>query len=145
NTIVEKGPMAPPSPGFRNAPPCSLYYAEKKAEGMPPLGGGYPDVLPWAHCGLTPPELRAAYGITDAVARGDDGHGVRVGIVDAYASPTIFADAHEYSVRNDPAHVLQPSQFSEINLPGVCQNRHICDARGWYGEETLDVEAVHAM
>lgn len=145
NTIVEHDPKAPPSPGFRNAPPCSAFWAEKLATDQPPLGRGYPDVLPWAQCGQTPTQLRSAYGIADAVARGDDGHGVRVGIVDAYASPTIFADAREYSVRHDPAHVLQSSQFSEINLPGVFKNRRACGARGWYGEETLDVEAVHAM
>jgi subtilase family serine protease len=144
NTVVDT-PNAPPSPGFRNAPPCSLFWAEKLATDQPPLGRGYPDVLPWAQCGQTPPQLRSAYGIADAVARGDDGHGVRVGIVDAYASPTIFADAHEYSVRNDPTHVLQASQFSQIDLPGVFKHRRVCGAQGWYGEETLDVEAVHAM
>jgi subtilase family serine protease len=81
------------------------------------------------------------------VARGDDGHGVRVGIVDAFASRTIFQDAQEYSMRNDPAHVLQSSQFSQIVPPGLFRARKSdpCDPQGWYGEETLDVEAVHAM
>jgi subtilase family serine protease len=147
NAIAERGPLAPPSPGFRNAPPCSLYYGEKQATDLPPLGGGYPDVLPWAHCGLTPPELRSAYGIAAAVERGDDGHGVRVGIVDAFASRTIFADAKEYSALNDPTHVLRASQFSQVVPPGVynAPKATRCDPQGWYGEETLDVEAVHAM
>ena len=147
NAIAERDPKAPPSPGFRNAPPCSLYYGEKQATDLPPLGGGYPDVLPWAHCGLTPPELRSAYGIAAAVERGDNGHGVRVGIVDAFASRTIFADAKEYSARNDPTHVLRASQFSQVIPPGIYRARkgNPCDPQGWYGEETLDVEAVHAM
>ena len=91
---------------------------------QPPLGGGYPDVLP---VGAVRPARRRSCARPTASrmrsARGDDGHGVRVGIVDAYASPTIFADTHEYSARNDPTHVLQASQFSQVILPGVFKNR----------------------
>src|SRR6185312_11476664 len=35
-------------------------------------------------------------------------------------------------------------QFSQ-NLPATFNNTELCDAAGWYGEESLDVEAVHAM
>ena len=72
---------------------------------------------------------------------------MRVGIVDAFASRTIFRDAQEYSARNDPTHVLRASQFSQVIPPGIYRVRKgdPCDPQGWYGEETLDVEAVHAM
>jgi subtilase family serine protease len=72
---------------------------------------------------------------------------VRVGIVDAFASRTIFSDAREYSARNDPTHVLRASQFSQVIPPGIYRvpKGDRCDPQGWYGEETLDVEAVHAM
>jgi subtilase family serine protease len=147
NTITEADPKAPPSGGFRNAPPCSLYWSEKDATDQPPLGGGYPDVLPYAPCGHTPPELRAVYGLAPTVEGGNDGHGVTVGIVDAFASRTIFRDAREYSARNDPAHVLRASQFSQVIPPGLYRapKGDRCDPQGWYGEQTLDVEAVHAM
>ena len=147
NAIPAKDPRARPSVGFRNAPPCSAYWSEQDATDQPPLGGGYPDVLPWAPCGHTPPVLRAAYGIASSVESGNDGHGVTVGIVDAFASRTIFPDAREYSARNDPAHVLRASQFSQVIPPGIFKVRQSapCGPRGWYGEETLDVEAVHAM
>ena len=86
-------PNAPPSPGFRNAPPCSTFWNEKQATGLPKLGSGYANPLPWAPCGWKPADLRSAYGTESSVAGGIDGSGVTVGIVDAYASPTIFEDA----------------------------------------------------
>ena len=66
-------------------------------------------------------------------------------IVDAFASPTIAGDANQYA----SLHGQPPVPFSEIK-PVDRSNDPIggpdqCDAQGWYGEETLDVEAVHAM
>ncbi len=67
-----------------------------------------------------------------------------VAIVDAFASPTIFDDASTYAQRNDASHPLKKSQFSQNNFrPERFQTE--CSIQGWYGEETLDVEAVHAM
>ena len=134
---------APPAPGFRNADPCSASWGEQPATEVPRYGSGYPDPLPWAPCGWTPPELRQAYGLDAVVARGIDGRGVTVAVVDAYASPTILDDASTYASRHDPDHPLDPSQFVEHNFqPERLQGE--CGIQGWYGEETLDVEAVHA-
>jgi subtilase family serine protease len=140
-------PKAGPPVGFRNAPPCSLYWNQHPATDQPPLTGGYPAVLPYAPCGYTPPQLRSVYGIESSVESGNDGHGVKVGIVDAFAAPTIYRDAREYSAKNDPSHVLRLSQFTQVIPPGIYKAKanDPCDPRGWYGEETLDVEAVHAM
>jgi subtilase family serine protease len=105
------------------------------------------DTYPWAPQGYTPPMLRGAYGTSDSVASGLDGSGQTVAIIDAYASPTIFQDAQTYSSINDPAHVLRQSQFHQIVAPGTFnrpENKKQ-DPQGWYGEETLDVEAVHGM
>ncbi len=139
-------PNAHPPAGFRNATPCSDYYLQKKGTGLPSYGK-YGTNLPWTECKKTPPMLRKAYGIDGAVARGLDGRGVTVGIVDAFASPTIFKDAVTYSQRNDPQHVLQANQYREIVPRGIFRapDNDPCDPQGWYGEETLDVEAVHAM
>ena len=147
NSIADVRPDAGPPVGFRNAPPCSVYWNQHQADDQPALGGGYPDVLPWAPCGATPEQLRSVYGIESSVSSGNDGHGVKVGIVDAFAAPTMFRDAREYSARNDPAHVLKRTQYTEINPPSLYKApaNDPCDPRGWYGEETLDVEAVHAM
>jgi subtilase family serine protease len=128
---------APPSFGFRNAGPFSTFWADNTAT---ILG----DTFPWAPHGYTPPMLRGAYGIAES---GLDGSGQTVAIIDAYASPTIFQDAQTYSQLHDPGHVLTRSQFHQLVAPGIFnrpQNR-AQDPQGWYGEETLDVEAVHAM
>lgn len=63
-------------------------------------------------------------------------------IVDAYASPTLFSDARTFASRNDPAHPLRSGQFSEL-LPSSYNKTEVCGASGWFGEQSLDVEAVH--
>jgi subtilase family serine protease len=137
----------PPPDGFRNAPPTSAYWAQKLDTTDPAYGGGFPNPLPYAPTGYTPGPLRAAYGLSDLNSKGVDGRGTTVAIVDAFASPTLFQDAAEYARRNDPSHPLRASQFSEIVFPptAALEPPDQCDAAGWYGEQTLDVEAVHAM
>jgi subtilase family serine protease len=131
---------APPPAGFRNAQPCSTYYGEKLATTLPQFNG---HTLPYAPCGYTGAQFRSAYEGSTVL----DGTGVTVAITDAYAAPTIAQDAATYASRNgDRAYA--PGQFSQ-SLPQtftrVNTGRRQCDASGWYGEETLDVEAVHAM
>jgi subtilase family serine protease len=137
------GKEIPQPPGFRNAPPCSSYYGQASDTSDPPYGGGFPSPLPYAPCGYTPPQLQSAYGLTSQIAGGVDGRGVTVAIVDAYASPTLFADAQQYSSRNQPSQVLQSSQYSQL-LAKKFTNVNFCEASEWFGEQTLDVEAVHA-
>ena len=131
------GPIPPP-PGFRVAPPCGAYYGQKFDTTLPPFGQGYPANPPWAVCGYTPPQMRGAYGLNGAA----DGTGVTVAIVDAYASPTLLSDLQTYASRNDPAHPMPASQFSEMAAKKF-NKVNVCDAPGWFGEQSLDVEAVH--
>jgi subtilase family serine protease len=140
------GVVDPPA-GFRNARPCSAYWAQKKDTTDPRYAGGYPNPLPYAPCGYTPTQLRAAYGLDSLVEHGKDGRGTTVAIIDAFAAPTLYADAAQYARRNDPAHPLRKSQFHELVFPTNTELEapDQCDAAGWYGEQTLDVEAVHAM
>lgn len=131
---------APPEPGFRNATPCSMYYGEKMATTLPQFDG---HTLPYAPCGYTGTQFRSAYeGATTL-----DGTGVTVAITDAYGSPNIASDASTYAANNDDR-AYKPGQFSQ-SLPStmtrVNNGSHQCGENGWYGEETLDVEAVHAM
>jgi subtilase family serine protease len=130
--------------GFRPATPCSDYYGEQPASTLPAFGGGFPDPLPWTVCGYKPAQLQGAYNLTGAIAGGDNGSGVTVAIVDAYASPTLYSDAVEYAKRNQGSQEWQPGQFKEmIQRPFTLTEE--CEAPGWSGEQTLDVEAVHAM
>jgi subtilase family serine protease len=138
---------APPPNAFVNGKPCSSYYGEKVATSAPPAFG---KAQPYAPCGYVPSQLQGAYGVSSAVAKGVDGRGVRVAITDAYAAPTIASDANTYA----KLHGQKPfarGQFTQV-LPASFNNGYddtvngdTCGEQGWYGEETLDVEAVHAM
>jgi subtilase family serine protease len=132
---------APPSGGFRNSPPCSQWWAQNVASTLPQY---HSQTLPYAPCGYKPPQLREAYGADQA---GADGTGTTVAIIDAYASPTIESDVNTYIQRNDPTNTLKPGQFTQVVAPGTYRRPEnpAQDPQGWYGEETLDVEAVHAM
>ena len=139
--------VVPPPAGFRNAGPTSAYWGEKVDTTDPSYGAGYPAALPYAPTGYKPGQLRDGYGLSSLTTRGIDGRGTTVAIVDAFGSPTLYQDAAEYARRNDPSHPLLRSQYSEIVFPAnpELEPPDQCDAAGWYGEQTLDVEAVHAM
>jgi subtilase family serine protease len=128
-----------PPPGFRVAQPCGAFYSDKVDTALPPYGNGYPPNPFWAVCGYKPPQFRSAYNLSGP----DDGTGVTVGIVDAYAAPTIVSDAQTYASINDPANPFVASKFSQHNA-GTYTDAATCGPNGWFGEETLDVEAVHS-
>jgi subtilase family serine protease len=133
-----------PQPGgFRNPPVCSKYYGQKRTTSVPSYGSSYGASLPLAVCGYIPQQFQSAYGLKAEYAKGITGKGVTVAIVDAYVSPTLRADAQEYYNHNDPGQALESSQFSET-LASSFDDESACVASGWSGEQTLDVEAVHA-
>ena len=61
--------------------------------------------------------MRSAYGIAGTVQKDVSGRGQTVAILDAFASPTLYADAAKYAAGNDPGHPLRASQFSEPVFP----------------------------
>src|SRR6267143_1639339 len=131
---------APPPPAFVSAQPCSSYWAEKLATGFTNPYGSNP--LPYAPCGYTPQQIKGAYGIS-----GYDGAGQTVAIIDAYAAPTIVQDVNQWSInRGIPS--FTPNQLVQVVAPGTYshpEKGNYQDPQGWYGEETLDIEAVHGM
>ena len=132
-----------PPPGFRTGvQPCSAYYAQKVASDKPAAYGKH---QPYTVCGYGPQQLQGAYGESSLLKSGIDGRGVTVAITDAYAAPTMLADAQKYNqVHHQP--LFSSGQFSQIVPdPDGFDQADVCGAQGWYGEETLDVEAVHAM
>jgi subtilase family serine protease len=137
-------PRAAPPAAFVNAPPCSTYWAEKMASDKPTAFGA---VQPYAPCGYTPAQLQGGYGVSGAIASGNDGSGQKVAIVDAYAAPTIEQDVNEYSSRHGlpPVDLTQVWATPNLDNKSGSANNHCGGANGWYGEETLDVEAVHSM
>lgn len=135
----------PPPPGFRNAQPCSVKYwgAKVDTKDSGSLYAPYTHPLPYDICGYKPYQLRGAYNISGTTA-GGDGTGVAIAIVDAYDSPTLFADAHKYFQKNDSSHPLNASQFFNL-APASVDDVGLCGGSGWYAEQALDVEASHAM
>jgi len=132
----------PPGGARYGVQPCSTYYAEKSATDQPPA---YGKPQPYAPCGYVPQQLQSAYGESGLLRSGVNGGGITVAITDAYAAPTIAQDAQRYNqVHHQP--ILFPGQFTQITPgPNGFDQADLCGAQGWYGEETLDVEAVHAM
>jgi subtilase family serine protease len=131
--------LPPPGPNYWVAPPCSQYYGQKIATDKP---SAYGTKQPYTNCGYTPRQIRGAYGVSQS---GMTGKGVTVAIVDAYASPTMPGDANQYAAATGDK-PFAPGQYTQ-NLPSnfTLTAPDECDAAGWYGEQTLDIEAVHGM
>ncbi len=131
--------LPPPGQNYWDAGPCSAYWGQKIATDEPTAYGFY---QPWTTCGYTPRQLRSAYGVAFS---GMTGKGQTVAVVDAYASPTMLADANEYATATGDQ-PFRPGQYTQ-DLAGSWRDTAPkgCDAPSWYGEETLDVEAVHGM
>ncbi|MGW5254346.1 S53 family peptidase [Streptomyces sp. NPDC004012] len=127
--------LPPPDAVFKNAGPFSSYYGSNVASTLP---DAYGSKIPYAVEGYTGKQLRAAYGAGEYT-----GKGVRIAITDAYASPTIAFDAATYAKKHGDA-AFGTSQLHQV-LPGKYTKTEECGAAGWYGEETLDVEAAHAV
>ncbi|MET7284837.1 S53 family peptidase [Streptomyces sp. NPDC005573] len=128
-----------PGPGavFKNSGPFSSYFGSKTATTLPDAYGGK---IPYAIKGYTGKQLRAAYG-----AGSYTGKHVRIAITDAYASPTIAFDAGKYAQKNGDAAWKTGQLHQSLPADYTHTSADECDASGWYGEETLDVEAVHAV
>ena len=118
---------------------CSEWFG-KTADTVDPVYPGYP-ALTYAPCGYKPAQLREAYGFGSIVRGGNDGTGQTIAIVDAFLSPTLLADAQTYAANNDPDYPLGDTQLVTVLAPGTPTPPDT----GWYGEQTLDVEAAHAM
>ena len=146
--LVHTDKTAQPPAGFRNAQPCSSYWGEKTTGNTStPDGTALPSSKydTYAPCGYAGAQLQGAYGMTGALASGNDGSGVTVGIIDAYGSATMAQDLKTYSARHG---LLDPTGlYSEHVAPGtkVRGDNPQHSPSGWSGEEALDVEAVHTM
>jgi subtilase family serine protease len=131
-----------PDSGFRAGKPCSSSYGATTATAQPGVNG---KKLPYVVCGYAPKQYQSAYGVTAQLKHGVNGHGITVAVTDAFASPTIVGDTKTYNAKHGlPA--FSRGQFSQIT-PGPDGYDLVdeCGGAGWYGEETLDIEAVHSM
>jgi subtilase family serine protease len=129
--------LPPPPQNYWVAPPTSSYYGQLTANNEPTAQGAH---WPWTVAGYTPQQVRSAYGVSSS---GMTGAGQTVAITDAYASPTMLQDANQFS-RVTGNQQFRPGQYQQyLSSTWDDTSPDECDASGWYGEETLDVEQVH--
>jgi subtilase family serine protease len=126
---------------FVNATPCSKYYGEQTARTLPRFQH---QTLSYAVCGYTPDQLRGAYGIDGFGNTQSLGRGQTVAITDAYDEPSLLADANTYAARQGDR-PFSFGQFQDRSVPEDASTGDDCGGNGWYGEQALDVEAVHGM
>ena len=142
NWLPADAPAVTPPPVAANLPSpyCDAYFGDLKAT-LSTRPAPYAATLPWLNCGYTPQQIRAAYGLNKVQM---DGSGVTVAIVDAYASPTLMADGNAYA-RNHRLPKLTRANFSEVIPEGIYNvpPDQVTNAYGWWGEESLDLAAVH--
>ena len=132
--------------GFRNNTPCSTYYGQQMATTLPKFNG---QTLPYAPCGYVPAQFRSAYGVPTT---GQPGAGQTVAITDAFDSSRLQSDANTYATNRGDA-AFAAGQFQDKSVPecasltgfSCAQLVSDCGGNGWYGEQNLDVEAVHGM
>jgi subtilase family serine protease len=139
--------LPPPDQNYFVAPTCAKYFGQLSATKVADSGAAIPTAYgkaqPWTVCGYTPAQIRGAYGVATS---GKSGKGVTVAVVDAYASPTMAKDANLYAKATGDK-PFRPGQYTQVLRGGTngWLNTDECGASGWYGEESLDVEAVHGM
>jgi subtilase family serine protease len=132
----------PPKGIHDGVQPCSSYYGQTIATDKPKA---YGQNWPYTICGYDADQFEEAFGLYNGIQQGTDGSGVTVAITDAYASPTILSDADTWSTQNNLPQ-FGAGQFTQVTPAANGYDKEkACGPQGWYGEETLDVEAVHAM
>jgi subtilase family serine protease len=142
--LVKHDATYQPPAGARAGQPCSAYWAEKTIGNTTVPGVTFPSSpTAFAPCGYAGAQLQGAYGVAGAIADGNDGSGVTVAVIDAFASPTAAKDLSTYSA----AHGLPTPKLTERVAPGIYNHptTRKWDPSGWAGEEQLDLEAVHTM
>lgn len=154
--------LPPPPQNYFVAPWSSAYYGQKVTSGAYGTVAGTTTAIPavngrpqpWTVTGYTPAQIRGAYNVTKS---GETGKGVTVAIIDAYIPSTLESDANEYArwaaaqPGGNPAldKPFASGQFNVVLHPGATTFDDTapseCDAAGWYGESTLDVESLHGV
>jgi subtilase family serine protease len=126
--------LPPPEPNFWVSHPCDEYYGQNVATAQPEAFGKH---QPYAQCGVKPKQMRNAYAGNSTLT----GKGVTVAVVDAYAAPNVAKVENQFA-KAYGATPFATGQYREV-LPKKFDNVDLCDAAGWYGEEMLDITAVH--
>ncbi len=121
------------SPSDLPPSPCSGYYGQNSAAGLPPFFGE--STFPTENCGYSAHQIRAAYGATTR----STGRGQTIALIELGLATDMFQTLHDYAARNGmPA----PSsrRYSELSL-----GRGTACGDDFFIEEQLDVESSYDM
>lgn len=130
---IESRSVAPAAKG--SASPCSSYWRQHVLR-IPRTAGTTSASTPL--CGYSAKQLRAVSGIGSA----GDGAGQTVAVLDAFGSSTIRRDLATYSARNG----LPAVRYREsVPARSTWDTSGGCSPAGWRAEQTMDLEAVHAI
>ena len=81
----------------RRRRPCSTFWDQHEQTGPEAYGK---TSFPTPNCGYSAKQIRTAYSMQSAVSAGNNGRGVTVAIIDAYAAPNIVADTNALCTMN---------------------------------------------
>ena len=119
--------------GKPKAEPCSFYYGEHHASGLPRHFGV--TSFPTDNCGYSGTQLRKAYGASSAAT----GSGQTVALIELGLTPDMFLTLRDYAAKNGlPAPA--GSRYSELSLGRGSECGDPFDI-----EEQLDVQMSYAM
>ncbi|HET9894433.1 MAG TPA: protease pro-enzyme activation domain-containing protein [Streptosporangiaceae bacterium] len=131
--VHARGPAQRPSVAAGGSAPCSNYYGQFEASGLPEQFGV--TAFPTEQCGYTARQLRAVYG-ANAV---NTGASQTVALVELGLTPDMFLTLQDYArVMGIPAPVA--SHYAEVSV-----GRGSACGDPANIEEQLDVEAVYDM
>lgn len=132
-TAIGKTTPRPTVTAKPKSAPCSYYYGEYTATGLPKQFGT--TSFPTDNCGYSGTQLRKAYGASTAAT----GSGQTVALIELGLTRDMFLTLHDYAKKNGlpgPA----GSRYSELSLGRGSQCGDPFDV-----EEQLDVEMSYAM
>ena len=143
---IMRHPTCGPPDGFVNGRPCSLFYGQVLANHqadfttpLPKFRGLVPAVRALRlHADRVPKRLRRGRHRPHRQGRDGRDHRRLRGADDALRRQPLRDDA-----RRSRVHPGRPSRSRCRRSRSATSD--LCGGNGWYGEETLDVEAVHAM
>ncbi len=91
----------------------------------------------------TPKQLEDIYGLNAAYAKGLDGTGQTIVLLEAYGYPTALSDANAFN-RLAGLPLLNGSNFAIVYPEGV-PNPQVGIVSGWYDEIALDIQWTHSI
>ncbi|HEY1914557.1 MAG TPA: protease pro-enzyme activation domain-containing protein [Streptosporangiaceae bacterium] len=127
-----KASRSAPRAGTSTAPPCSNYYGQNMASGLPTKYGvtSFPTII----CGYSGAQMREAYGMSDAAT----GQGQTIALVEQGLTRDMFETLQDYAkVNGVPAPSAQ--RYEQLSL-----GQDTC-GDPFNGEEQLDVEISYDM